>query len=64
MHAKSSTETQNFSLEAIKNRVEKAAKDANNQRNTKVVGYNTIIVNYDGSKTVSDREKKRYKHLV
>lgn len=64
MHAKLQSETQKFSLESIKDRARQAAEKAENQRNTKIVGYTTVIVNYDGSKTVSNRDKKRYKHLV
>lgn len=53
-----------FSIESIKKRADEAAKKAKNQRNTKIIGNTTVMVEYDASKTVSNREKKRYKHLI
>ena len=64
MHARTKSEAKKFSLESIKNRAKEAAENAEKQRNTKIVGYTTVIVNYEGSKTLSKREKKRYKHLI
>jgi hypothetical protein len=58
MHATSERGNRNFSLSAIKERVEKAAERAEKHQNAKIIGNSTVVVYYNESKNTSIRERK------